>query len=839
MTLPQRWGWTESLSDSPPAPATTTAPQWVAAGVFRPEEELTDGEYGLEETAEEFLVETEPGTDEELGAVELAEWELSEAPASRQEAFPSGVILPSGTGDTSRDGEHWDPNGVDLPLYATGPSVRGLKLAPNFTVGELVSSGGIAADVARISPHLVRCLQAVRDRLGKPVRVSSGYRSWARNVALYRSRSAKPTMSRHCSGQAADISVKGLSGLDLAKVVLDACGPDVAVGIDGSYVHVDVRGTWKRWSYASGATAARDLAALDAHRAALSNGRRSPDTPLPSSSAPPTGSLRARIATIAEEERTRWGDGKRTETDPALTPTLQDYYRTGVGLTISAADLQSSAWQNDHPWSAVFISWVMQRAGAGTGFEYSPAHRVYVAAAKRNALGRDATKPFWAYPITQAVPEVGDLVCAGRRPAPNATCSGATFDNVDDGRQRSMHCDIVVAVDRAGRKLTAVGGNVSQSVKSKTVAIDARGHVLPGTGCQYFAVVKVLDNATSAAQLESAGEATVYGGFEAETAVDATRSLILAQGQSWGTDEQAVMAALKTLTPGQMSELVTDAAVIDTLCDELSGQELAAAAAELARGRVVSMPRSELTKIIASPPRHTMGTLAAAFTREILLGHHEAFDRTGTGTIHGNRCPQPQPSGTTASDCTVYVTDVLARAFAAMGRADDWPAILREATQDSGPRGLKGTVLIQTLQRTQGWEAVFWAPDPRNPADRSNEHPHAYHTMVKATGTYYGIKVDGDKSVINYNRTDPALADDMSGLERLRRLQFGVLAARGGTHMALVVNGVVHEVHWAWPATSRDAVEATPLERWGFANGLLSGAIAAPPGDLRLAWRTP
>lgn len=68
-----------------------------------------------------------------------------------------------------------------------------------------------------------------------------------------------------------------------------------------------------------------------------------------------------------------------------MTATLQEYYRTGVGITVTASDLQSSSWQAGHPWSAVFISWVMRQAGAGSAFAYSTAHREYVGAAKRNA----------------------------------------------------------------------------------------------------------------------------------------------------------------------------------------------------------------------------------------------------------------------------------------------------------------------------------------------------------------------------------------------------------------------------------------------------------------------
>jgi hypothetical protein len=53
--------------------------------------------------------------------------------------------------------------------------------------------------------------------------------------------------------------------------------------------------------------------------------------------------------------------------------------------------------------------------------------------------------------------------------------------------------------------------------------------------------------------------------------------------------------------------------------------------------------------------------------------------------------------------------------------------------------------------------------------------------------------------------------------------------------MAMVVNGSVYEVHWSSPATDRNAVEATPLEAFAWQ----SGVIAAPRGDLALAWRSP
>lgn len=502
MTRPQSWDWTESLTADPPSTA-QQPPNWVAQEVFRPPELGTgNGESGPEMALAEFAAEAREGTftseisdEAESGEVELAEWELAGHPV-QDEAFPSGLTLMPTTGATGKKAEHWDPYKTGLPLYATGPTVRPQKLSPNFTVGELVSSGGTAADIARISPALVRCLQALRDWLGKPVTISSGYRSWARNVAVYRARGATPTLSRHCSGQAADISVAGMSGLDLAKAALDACGRDLAVGIGVTYAHVDVRGSWARWSYASGDAAKRDLTAIDAHRSGLGT----TPTPtggsayVPGGGVPSAGSLRARIAQVAEQERTRWSNGARVETESAMTATLQDYYRTGVGITVSASELQSSSWQGGHPWSAVFISWAMRQAGAGSAFAYSTAHREYVSAAKRNAEAGNTANPFWAYPVEKIVPEVGDLVCADRDGG--GGCGGVTYATIDNGTAWSTHCDVVTAVDRAGRKLTAVGGNVSQSVKAKTIAIDAQGFVVPqqsGQTCRYFAILKVRD----------------------------------------------------------------------------------------------------------------------------------------------------------------------------------------------------------------------------------------------------------------------------------------------------------------------------------------------------------
>ena len=182
--------------------------------------------------------------------------------------FPSGATLRVVARDAPAGSADYDPNRSGNPLLDTSGAERQKRLARNFKVAELAQSGGNAFARARIDPKLVACLQALRDALDRPVIVLSGYRPYLYNVDLYRSRGQRPTRSQHSSGRAADVRVAGLSGIELARAAIDACGCDVAVGVAADYAHVDVRGAFARWSYAADDGAqARDVAAVDAHHA--------------------------------------------------------------------------------------------------------------------------------------------------------------------------------------------------------------------------------------------------------------------------------------------------------------------------------------------------------------------------------------------------------------------------------------------------------------------------------------------------------------------------------------------------------------------------------------------
>ena len=188
--------------------------------------------------------------------------------------------------------------------------------------------------------------------------------------------------------------------------------------------------------------------------------------------------LRANIVRVANQEWQRWNaGGRKFERDPRMRPILHDYWQTGAGRRVNAADLGSEQFQADHPWSAAFISWVMRQAGAGDAFKYSAAHAAYIVAAKNNRLANNSN-PFKAYRISEVRPQPGDLVCKSR------AGSGATYDNIRVGHK--THCDVVTEV-RPGQLVT-IGGNVSNSVSQTRVATDANGII---NDPRYFAVIKV------------------------------------------------------------------------------------------------------------------------------------------------------------------------------------------------------------------------------------------------------------------------------------------------------------------------------------------------------------
>ena len=83
------------------------------------------------------------------------------------------------------------------------------RLAPDFKVRELRCRDG--SDTVMVDEALVLLLQCIREHFGKPVVITSGYRTAAHNAAVGGVKS-----SQHLLGRAADIRVQGVSVEDVA-----------------------------------------------------------------------------------------------------------------------------------------------------------------------------------------------------------------------------------------------------------------------------------------------------------------------------------------------------------------------------------------------------------------------------------------------------------------------------------------------------------------------------------------------------------------------------------------------------------------------------------------------
>ena len=102
--------------------------------------------------------------------------------------------------------------------------MQDIQLSKNFYLSEFTKSqeairksiDNIPSDIVvnNLRNLVLSVLQPLRDKLGRVVSISSGYRSKALNKAIGGS-----STSDHCEGYAADIEVHGMSNKDLAEFI--------------------------------------------------------------------------------------------------------------------------------------------------------------------------------------------------------------------------------------------------------------------------------------------------------------------------------------------------------------------------------------------------------------------------------------------------------------------------------------------------------------------------------------------------------------------------------------------------------------------------------------------
>ena len=127
----------------------------------------------------------------------------------------------------------------DIKVYSLALDGK-TALSRHFKAREFRSRDG--ADPIFVSPRLVELVENIRCHFGRPLVITSGYRTPRHNAAI-----GGAAHSQHLYGRAADIVVWGVSPervADYAETLMPRSG---GVGRYRGFTHVDVRDTKARW----------------------------------------------------------------------------------------------------------------------------------------------------------------------------------------------------------------------------------------------------------------------------------------------------------------------------------------------------------------------------------------------------------------------------------------------------------------------------------------------------------------------------------------------------------------------------------------------------------------
>ncbi len=115
------------------------------------------------------------------------------------------------------------------------------KVSANFNVKEFACQDG--SDPVFIDSELIEVLQKIRSHFGKPVAITSVYRTPSHNQYV-----SGTTFSQHQYGKAADIQISGISPKKVAAYAEALLPRSGGIGIYKTFTHIDVRATKSRWN---------------------------------------------------------------------------------------------------------------------------------------------------------------------------------------------------------------------------------------------------------------------------------------------------------------------------------------------------------------------------------------------------------------------------------------------------------------------------------------------------------------------------------------------------------------------------------------------------------------
>jgi len=167
---------------------------------------------------------------------------------------------------------------------------------------------------------------------------------------------------------------------------------------------------------------------------------------------------------------------------------LRRYWVAGLGPDAKPAreTAELDRVVREEPWSAVFVSYLMQEVGLSRqAFPSDDTHSNYLRAL-------EASPQFELRQVRDTPLARGDLVCGPRNQSRDpGLLSLQAMRTLEDLRVlRASHCDLVVAVDRRAREAHVIGGNVEDSVAMTRIALTDDGRAIRTLSRPWFVIVR-------------------------------------------------------------------------------------------------------------------------------------------------------------------------------------------------------------------------------------------------------------------------------------------------------------------------------------------------------------
>jgi len=181
------------------------------------------------------------------------------------------------------------------------------------------------------------------------------------------------------------------------------------------------------------------------------------------------GPVLAKAVQLALAERERFAGGSTVrETQEPLRSRVLEYFKFVH---------RDGANPGTVPWSAAFISFVMNEAG-GKNFPFSAGHATYILKGLANRLAKQVNAPVVYFDKNEMAPRVGDLIGFSNEPNVRNRSDMEGLLQLPPNKQFfASHTDLVIEVSSG--KVKAIGGNVSQTINITTVKTSADGKIDP------------------------------------------------------------------------------------------------------------------------------------------------------------------------------------------------------------------------------------------------------------------------------------------------------------------------------------------------------------------------